>query len=754
MALVQTDAPAKTRYINTRTWVRDAGAEQEVWVNYALFFRYDKGDQVAERLAIASLARLPGMKKVKVAEAFACHRNTVGRLEAALEKGGAGAMLAEKAGPKGPWKLDGALRGRVRQLHRQGLKVGQMVGRLKQERGIRVSRRSVARIVEQEEARRSDNGMQGSLGHSGPGMASLFSQQSVALSSEGTVVQEPGAGVGELAPAWDEVSAVLAAELVERSEAAGTSREPQPVIREKRSLAAAGAFLFYPALAAVGLLDAFRRVYRPLVARRYGLRELVLTLFFLWVLGFRSVEAFKGAARREVGYLIGALGTPTVKTLHRKLTRLAQLRRGAQLLLELARGFADAGVVQVGVLYVDGHLKPYYGSRALGEVWSPQRRMPVPGIQQYFVNDAQGRPLFFLTAQPQKSLTQMLPHLVEEIRAVIGQRPLTLVFDRAGYSPKLFRGLLQQGVHIITYRRKPFEPYPEADFQEEACQFQGRQREYQIREDTVRLKGAGFLRNIAVLRRKGGQTHILTTDWETAGVRIACLMINRWRQENFFKYMLEHYALDNLQGYGEDSLPAEALVTNPQRRATDQELGQVKAQAKRVQGRLGALVARGARPQELQQLRQELAELDERAAALRQRRKQEPKKLPVSQTDSQVEVLDLEKKILADTIKTAAYNAEAWLLERLDRHYDDPRDIRQLLRTFVRLKGRLQLRSDQLVVDLEPPDVPKHRRALEGLCAELNALALAIPESSYSLAFTVAGREVHHKPYHPVGPMS
>jgi len=53
----------------------------------------------------------------------------------------------------------------------------------------------------------------------------------------------------------------------------------------------------------------------------------------------------------------------------------------------LARRWLDSGVLQADYLYVDGHVKDYSGTRLVPEVWNSHRRMPLPGIVQYFVND-------------------------------------------------------------------------------------------------------------------------------------------------------------------------------------------------------------------------------------------------------------------------------------------------------------------------------------------------------------------------------
>jgi hypothetical protein len=528
----------------------------------------------------------------------------------------------------------------------------------------------------------------------------------------------------------------------------------RPVVKEGREFANAGSFLYYPALAALGLIGVFQKVYHGLASRRYGLRELVLTLFFLWVMRFSSVEAFKGAQRRDFGALIGAACSPALKTVRRKLQEVIAQKQGHRLVMEMARRYANVDIVELGVLYADGHMKPYYGSRSIGEVWSPQRRLPVPGLQQYFINDENGRPLFFLTVQPKKSLTQMLPGLVKHIRSIIGERQFTLVFDRGGYSAKVFSSLREEKVHFITYRRKPFDPYPVSVFSRRSCQFKDETREFNLYEETIRLKDFGPIRNIAVLRNDGRQTHILTTDQKTEAALIACLMFNRWGQENFFKYMMEHYSLDALYGYGVEGIAEEIMVPNPQRQALDGEISKLRSQIRATREEIGGLVAKRVSRTQLKSLRKRLTLLEGRLTVLRKERRELPAEVPLSQTDRKLEGLDLEKKIVMDTIKMAAYNAEEWLLERLDHHYDDPRDTRQLLRILAGLRGRLWLEDGHLIVNLTPPGLPKYRKALVGLCGELNELPTLFPGTSYLIRFAVPGVEVHTKPHCTATPMS
>jgi len=744
MLLIEVETPQGMTFIKSGCWLREVDGQREVWVNHALFLRYSPEDACSQRFAAACLAQAGVAPKTRIGEAFGYHRNYVAELAARLDAQGLEGMLEGKRGPKSPHKLHPHIRRRARELRQQGLSLQSIARQLQQEWGVSTTHTSVRRMVMGIEVKRNE-GQQASLDGAWPLALPLFSAG--ALSSASLSPDVPIEA--------DQVAGGALTELPEVEGASGILKLPEPVVNEGKEFSSAGGFLYYPALAALGLVEAFVKVYHRLACRRYGLREMVLTLFFLLVTHFHSVEAFKGVQQRDFRCLIGARSSPALKTLRRKLEELAGQKRAHRLLMEMARRYVHGDIIELGVLYADGHMKPYYGSRSIGEVWSPLRRMGMPGFQQYFVNDRAGRPLFFLTAQAQeRSLVQMLPKLVEHIRSVIGEQEFTLVFDRGGYSPELFRILQEDKVCVITYRKRPFDPYPAEAFIRQWCQFEGERHEYQIYEQTIQLRKLGPIRNIAVLRRDGRQTHILTTDRVREAPLVAHLMFNRWGQENFFKYMIQHYSLDMLHDYGSEAMTAELSVANPQRQAVVKQIQQLSSQIKALREELGTLASRRAKEEQMEPLRQQLATLEDQRHTLTRQRRQMPARVPLEKTGLKRDVLDLEKKAIMDTIKIAAYNAEEWLLQRLNDCYDDPRDIRQVLCIFTGLKGQLRLRNGDILVDLNPPEIPKYRKALEGLCAKLNALSTDFPGTLHHIKFAVAGTEVHTKPHNSTTPMS
>ena len=62
------------------------------------------------------------------------------------------------------------------------------------------------------------------------------------------------------------------------------------------------------------------------------------------------------------------------------------------------------------------------------------------------------------------------------------------------------------------------------------------------------------VREIRQLEVNGHQTSVLSTAQKLSSGAVASAMFSRWSQENFLKYMREHYALDRLVSYQVDKM--------------------------------------------------------------------------------------------------------------------------------------------------------------------------------------------------------
>jgi len=116
-----------------------------------------------------------------------------------------------------------------------------------------------------------------------------------------------------------------------------------------------------------------------------------------------------------------------------------------------------------------------------------------------------------------------------------------------------------------------------------------------------------------------------------------------------------------------------------------------------------------------------------------------PSRVPSSSLGPLPQAPQFETKLIADAVKIAAYNGQSWLADRLAHHYLNSNDLHDLLRSFAHLSGTLIRQVDGgLKVCLQPPDIPLQRRALTGLCAELNLGRPVFPGTDIAVHYDVA----------------
>jgi hypothetical protein len=101
--------------------------------------------------------------------------------------------------------------------------------------------------------------------------------------------------------------------------------------------------------------------------------------------------------------------------------------------------------------------------------------------------------------------------LPAEVRKLIGDRRITVVFDRDGYSPKLFVKILDAGFDILTYRKGRWRKVARRHFQRQHAIIDGQRVDDVLADQEVRLLG-GKLKLRQVTRLKGDhQTPVLTS---------------------------------------------------------------------------------------------------------------------------------------------------------------------------------------------------------------------------------------------------
>src|ERR1035437_10477705 len=99
----------------------------------------------------------------------------------------------------------------------------------------------------------------------------------------------------------------------------------------------------------------------------------------------------------------------------------------------------------------------------------------------------------------------------------------------------------------ISYRQGHYPRIARRRFRPCRTRLNGKVTTYVLADQEVRLlQGKLRLRQVTRRMDNGHQTPILTSLRDLPAAQVGYRMFDRWRQENFFKYLREEYALDAL----------------------------------------------------------------------------------------------------------------------------------------------------------------------------------------------------------------
>jgi len=535
--------------------------------------------------------------------------------------------------------------------------------------------------------------------------------------------------------------------------AMGLLEDAAPVFAPAENLPRAGVLLAIPALVASEVLPVARQIYGSLGPAFYGLRTTLVAYILLALLRIPRPEVLKEYAPGDLGRLVGLDRLPEVKTLRRKLGRLASRKASQEFGRELARRrIAERGRM-LGFLYIDGHVRAYHGQHPIPKAYLARTRLAVPGTTDYWVNDKQGEPLFVVTAEANAAMTRMLAPILEEIRNLIGpRRRVTIVFDRGGWSPKLFQKLLAMGFDILTYRKGRVRRISEKRFLCRTAKLDGHPVKYRLHDQAVRfLRGKLRLRQVTRLTDTGKQTPIVTSRWDLRDIVVAYRMFERWRQENFFKYMRQEFLIDALSDYEVEPDDPQRSVPNPARKAVDNELRQARARLNKLKQTYGDasldyIEGRTPTVREFkatdQKIYQEIQEAAAHIAELAAQQKSLPLRVPLAEArpDQDLVKLSTERKHLTNVLKLVAYQIESDLVNLIRPHYARAEEEgRTLIQTVLQSTATLEPTDQELRVTLSPLSSPHRSHAVVALCGCLNTTETRFPGTDLRMRFAIAG---------------
>ena len=536
----------------------------------------------------------------------------------------------------------------------------------------------------------------------------------------------------------------------------------EPVFQPVLDVPHGGVLLALPALLAVGLLHQAHK-YFALPKGYYALESLFLVLALMALARVQSVEALRYCAPGEWGKLLGLDRIPEVRTLRQKISLLSGQGQAARWSAELCAQWMGAYPEQAAVLYVDGHVRVYHGSQTqLPRHYVARQKLCLRATTDYWVNALDGQPFFVLNQAVDPGLLQVLEHqIVPRLEQEVPNQPtperlatdeqlhrFTVVFDREGYSPDFLRKMKARHIACLTYHK-----YPKADWSPEEfhpCSVtlaSGAEVEMRLAERGTFLGGKLWVREIRKLTESGHQTSILATDYRSDLAPIAAAMFARWSQENFFKYMREHYGLDRLVDYATEEIPDTTKVVNPDYRRLDGQVRSTRGQLNRKRAAFSAMNLKGeiapakvaAFEQKKAALQEEIEALEQALDELKGQRKAIEHHITIAQLPEQerFKQLSTQSKHLVDTIKMVAYRAETAMVQMAREKMSRADDARSLIRALYNAEVDLlpDEKANTLTVRVHHLANRSADEVIRHLCAELNVTETVFPGTTLRLVY-------------------
>lgn len=744
-------AASNTVVINARCSLRIEADQRVIVVGGLPVHHYRAEDAVAEAYAMVFLVESGFAQQTDVARAFDRSVRTVRRHQARYVQGGMAALGREEGWRRGRRRISGQRLRSIELLKSQGMSNRAVAHRLG------VSEKAIRKLVGPSTPAESAQLAFAGMTTAAAGVSSAKSSGDDADRTTPSAKELADDDDPITAPADDgePVPMSLDRDASDRSfdrqlAHLGLLDDAAPLFREGSSVPGVGVLIALPCLVESGLFRISRKLYGEIGPAFYGLRTTLLTLLLMALLRIKRPEHLKERDPAAFGRLLGLDRAPEVKTLRRRLTRLAAHHCAEQLGAELARLRVDQRGHLMGFLYVDGHVRAYHGQRAIAsKAYVARRHLAMPASTDYWINDRSGDPLLVVTGEVDAALTKALPRLLREVRDLVGERRVTIVFDRGGWSPKLFATMIKEGFDLLTYRKGRCRRINERRFIARHAEFDGCRVDYLLHDQPVRfLKGKLRLRQVTRLCDDGHQTQVITSRWDLRDIEVAYRMFERWRQENFFKYMREEFLLDALVDYRIEPEDPTRSIPNPERRALDKEVRAARADLAKLEREYGAAAADNAEQHRPTMrgfkiahgtLGKRLRTARARVARLFEQRRDVAKRVEVRDLSERAVVkLATERKHLTDIIKMVAYQAESDLVTLLRPHYARAdQEGRTLLHELFAATGDIRVSDSELHITLAPLSSPHRTHAAQALCEMLDQTATIFPGSRLRIRFSV-----------------
>jgi transposase len=529
-----------------------------------------------------------------------------------------------------------------------------------------------------------------------------------------------------------------------------------------------GVMCALPALMANGLLEGVEKLLGS-VKGYYNAFHILMLLAFMALCRVKTVEKLRGESPGEFGKLLGLDRIPEVRCLRKKLDHLSEGNSAELWAQHLSRHWMISEPESVGTLYIDGHVRVYHGNLTKPpRRYVSRERLCLRGVTDYWVNDAIGRPFFVVEKTVDPGLLRALeedivPRLLKDVPNQPAEKELekspylcrfVIVFDREGYSPAFFGRMWQKHrIACMTYHKHPDGQWLEEMFIKHDVKMPNGERVKIKLAEMGSLVGSGkdamWMREVRKLTESGHQTSLISTFWQSPHTELGARMFSRWCQENFFRYMMEHFAIDLLQEYGTEDLPDTEKVINPKWRELNREKNSAYNKLRHRLSNFAKLTMHPEPEDNLGRYQKWIAKKSDLLEQIIQYENQvDDLKAELKEVPHYITWEDLEendkfhrllpgRKRLVDTVRMIAYRAETAMANFLKGPTVDSAAGRRILQDLYVTEADILPYPDKnlLIVRIHGASRPAVNRQLEKLFLHLNDAQLIYPGTGMKIEY-------------------
>ena len=516
----------------------------------------------------------------------------------------------------------------------------------------------------------------------------------------------------------------------------------------------AGGLLFVPLLERYAFLATLKRVIDINIHEGFSFEQLCLTLLYMDVFGFRSMEDFKRAYREEFGVLVGQRYSPSHFTLRRFLHKIRKLNKSEELMEEFACEYLKKDIARWGVLYIDGHFFPYYGMFSIVKGWHGVRKIPMKGSYHFLAVDENFVPWIFLVRSSSEDLLEKIPQIIEKakrIAKIAGLQDeqlenMIVVFDREGYSAKLYSYLdgreIDQGkgrvlfISWAKYSKWVYDISEEKFDKSVTVEYKiQKAKEYKYWETERKMSKYGKIRAIVVQRETDKKRAVIYTNAskeELETEKVVQIICRRWGEENLIKMLMEKHFINYTPGYVEEDVPEQPLVDNPEVVGLKKKKAALASNLHKVKVKFADKILKEAEDEaSLKEIKsnqlsllEDIVKIENEILFIDFEIDKLPSEVPFNQAHNGKRLVkqNYEKKRFLDCIKVFACNMEIKMCELLLNYYDAKKEIFPVLSMIVNRGGYIKLQGGELRVRLKRFKNRAIDYAARHLCEELNTM--------------------------------